>query len=415
MTRRHTLIVKLKRSSTGRPWGIRIAGGADLGTPIVVTRSENEALQKGDMIKKIDDYDARDVRHVDAQNLLQNSETIKLVIERSEPSRVSSRTTTDTTITTSPSPPTIFRPIVGNGAAATSLYKQPKEYPQELPKSPIRPPSVEEYRSTPTPEYTLRSTIIMPHEHLDEIREERVHLVAARERGDIRSVVAREALSAGRLSDGDEKMPAYTTVYRYNIEHHPKEEEAAVYWPYRTTPLVLPGAKVKKDAPIGECYLRHHPNPMIRAAPHHYEPAHPEVAMKQKVAETVLQRVVGPNEVPKIVHKQFNSPIGLYSDQNIADTIKCQASAVPLKKPVKYDPSKSEAYKALQEEEYGDQVQEVRQPARTGVFTPQKSSKVYQAPKSPAYINVLDDDGEKIHQSNSFKRIMYSVLGQTEF
>lgn len=25
-------------------------------------------------------------------------------------------------------------------------------------------------------------------------------------------------------------MPAYTTVYRQTIEHHPKEEEAAVYW-----------------------------------------------------------------------------------------------------------------------------------------------------------------------------------------
>ncbi|XP_011873010.1 PREDICTED: uncharacterized protein LOC105564874 isoform X4 [Vollenhovia emeryi] len=333
------------------------------------TYSENEALQRGDMIKKIDDYDARDVRHVDAQNLLQNSETIKLVVERSEPSSAArtSRTTTDTTITASPSPPTIFRPTVGNWAAATSLYKQPKEHPQELPKSPVPPPSVgvyEEYRSTPTPEFGLRSTIVFPHEHLDEIREERVHLSQ----------------------------------------------------PYRTTPLVLPGAKVKKDAPLGECYLRHHPNPMIRAAPHHYEPAHPEVAMKQKVAETVLQRVVGPNEVPKIVHKQFNSPIGLYSDQNIADTIKCQASAVPLKKPVKYDPSKSEAYKALQEEEYGDYVQEVRQPARTGVFTPQKSNRVYQAPpKSPAYMTVLDDDGERIHQSNSFKRIMYSVLGQTDY
>ncbi|KAG7199082.1 hypothetical protein KM043_017979 [Ampulex compressa] len=198
-------------------------------------------------------------------------------------------------------------------------------------------------------------------------------------------------------------MPAYTTVYRYTVEHHPKEEEAAVYWPYRTTPLVLPGAKVKKDAPLGECYLRHHPNPMIRAAPHHYEPAHPEVAMKQKV-----------------VHKQFNSPIGLYSEQNIADTIKCQASAVPLKKPMKYDPSKSEAYKALQEEAYGDVVQEVRQPARTGVFTPQKvnQNRIHHAPsKSPSasYINVHDDDGEKIHQSNSFKRIMYSVLGQTDY
>ncbi|KAK2585440.1 hypothetical protein KPH14_010103 [Odynerus spinipes] len=215
-------------------------------------------------------------------------------------------------------------------------------------------------------------------------------------------------------------MPAFITDYRQSVEHHPKEEEAAVYWPYRTTPLVLPGAKVKKDAPLGECYLRHHPNPMIRAAPHHYEPAHPEVAMKQKVAETVLQRVLGPNEVPKVVHKQFNSPIGLYSEQNIADTIKCQASAIPPKKAVKYDPSKSEAYKALQEEALGDTVQEVRQPARTGVFSPTKvnHNRVHHArPKSPAasYVNVHDDDGEKIHQSNSFKRIMYSVLGQTDY
>lgn len=33
--------------------------------------------------------------------------------------------------------------------------------------------------------------------------------------------------------------------------------------------------------------------------------------------------------VQQVVSKQFNSPIGLYSDQNIADTIKCQASAIP--------------------------------------------------------------------------------------
>ncbi|XP_054014009.1 PDZ and LIM domain protein 3 isoform X5 [Hylaeus anthracinus] len=307
MTRKQTVIVKLKRSSAGKPWGIRIAGGADLGTPIVVTRSENEALQRGDVIKKIDDYDSRDVRHVDAQNLLQTSESIRLVIERPKKQKV----------------------------------------PTELPKSPVPPPCYDEYSrpSTPQEPFTL------PHDHLDEIREEKV----------LRSQ------------------------------------------PYRTTPLVLPGAKVKKDAPLGECYLRHHPNPMIRAAPHHYEPAHPEVAMKQKV-----------------VHKQFNSPIGLYSEQNIADTIKCQASAIPPKKPMKYDPSKSEAYKALQEEGYGDTVQEVKQPARTGVFSPQKVNQnrvQYARPKSPAgpFVNVNDDDGEKIHQSNSFKRIMYSVLGQTDY
>ncbi|XP_076685012.1 PDZ_signaling and DUF4749 domain-containing protein Zasp66 isoform X7 [Andrena cerasifolii] len=266
MTRKQTVILKLKRSSTGKPWGIRIAGGADLGTPIVVTRSENEALQRGDVIRKIDDYDARDVRHVDAQNLLQTSESIKLVVERSEPSSASR-----INITTK-SPP-IIESHIGNRAAVTSLTRQPKVPPQ-LPKSPVPPPTFEEYSRPTTPS----DCFTLPHEHLDEIREEKAYLSQ----------------------------------------------------PYRTTPLVLPGAKIKKDAPLGECYLRHHPNPMIRAAPHHYEPAHPEVAMKQKVAESVLQRVLGPNEVPKVVHKQFNSPIGLYSEQNIADTIKCQASAIPI-------------------------------------------------------------------------------------
>ncbi|XP_076547595.1 PDZ_signaling and DUF4749 domain-containing protein Zasp66 isoform X2 [Osmia lignaria lignaria] len=322
MTRKQTVIVKLKRSSAGKPWGIRIAGGADLGTPIVVTRSENEALQRGDVIKKIDDYDARDVRHVDAQNLLQNSESIKLVVERSEPSSASR-----INITTSPP---IIKPNFGDRAAVTSLQRQPK-VPSGLPKSPLPPPLLDDYSRPTTPQEGFN----LPHEHLDEIREEKAYLSQ----------------------------------------------------PYRTTPLVLPGAKIKKDAPLGECYLRHHPNPMIRAAPHHYEPAHPEVAMKQKVAESVLQRVLGPNEVPKVVHKQFNSPIGLYSEQNIADTIKCQASAIPPKKPMKYDPSKSEAYKALQEEVLGDTVQEVKQPARTGVFSPQKvnQNRVHHArPKSPA-------------------------------
>ncbi|KAK0160583.1 hypothetical protein PV328_007979 [Microctonus aethiopoides] len=322
MTNKHTLVLKLRRHSS-RPWGIRIAGGADLGTPIIVTRSENEELQKGDVIKKIDDYDGRDVRHVDAQNLLQNSESVKLVVER-------------------------------------TIKSQPKI----LPKSPV-PPLI-----SPPREYKTYSPdhFEPAHEHLDEVREERFYLSQ----------------------------------------------------PYRTTPLVLPGAKVKKDAPLGECYLRHHPNPMIRAAPHHYEVANPEVAMKQKVAESVLQRVLGPNEVPKVVHKQFNSPIGLYSEQNIADSIKCQTSAIPSMKP-KYDPSKSEAYKALQEESYGHDVQEISHPARAGVFAPQKLQNRqahYAPPKSPSassHASGYDDDGERIHQSNSFKRIMYSVLGQTDY
>ncbi|KAK2585437.1 hypothetical protein KPH14_010103 [Odynerus spinipes] len=135
MTRKQTLIIKLKRSSTGRPWGIRIAGGADLASPIVVTRSENEELQRGDVIKKIDDYDARDVRHVDAQNLLQNSERIKLVVERAKPARK----------------------------------------PGELPKSPVPPPLFDEYDSYEPPPVSSER-FQPPHEHLDEVREERANL-----------------------------------------------------------------------------------------------------------------------------------------------------------------------------------------------------------------------------------------------
>ncbi|XP_023245282.1 PDZ and LIM domain protein 2 [Copidosoma floridanum] len=82
--KRHSLIVKLRRPCRAVPWGISIAGGADLGTPLVVTRSENEDLHKGDVIKKIDEYDVRDLRHVDAQTLLQNSESVVLAVERSD-------------------------------------------------------------------------------------------------------------------------------------------------------------------------------------------------------------------------------------------------------------------------------------------------------------------------------------------
>ncbi|XP_051174336.1 uncharacterized protein LOC127290018 isoform X9 [Leptopilina boulardi] len=251
MTKRQTVVVKLRRPSRCQPWGISIAGGADLGTPIIVTRSENEDLQKGDVIKKIDEYDVRDLRHIDAQNLLKNSESVRLVIERSDSLR-------DYTSHYHSSQSSIFKSIIDdNGAHGLNLPKLAQEQ-KILPKSPIPPatPIEDDFSSLSSTEH-----IHLAREHLDEIREERIYLSQ----------------------------------------------------PYRTTPLVLPGAKIKKDAPLGECYLRHHPNPMIRAAPHHYEIAHPEVAMKQKV-----------------VHKQFNTPIGLYSEQNIADTIKCQASAIPI-------------------------------------------------------------------------------------
>jgi hypothetical protein len=57
---------------------------------------------------------------------------------------------------------------------------------------------------------------------------------------------------------------------------------------------VLPGAKVyhSKNLPT-ESYMRHHPNPQMRGGPAH---DFTDVLMKQKVADSVLQRVVGNEE-----------------------------------------------------------------------------------------------------------------------
>ncbi|XP_011498678.1 PREDICTED: PDZ and LIM domain protein 3 isoform X7 [Ceratosolen solmsi marchali] len=305
MTKCQTLTVKLRRPSRKVPWGISIAGGSDLDTPLIVTRSENEDLQKGDVIKKIDEYDVRDLRM--------------------------------------------------KGAHMTTPV---------LPKSPIPPPLALE--DTDYTSSLLPSSQYAPvRDHYDEVREERYYLSQ----------------------------------------------------PYRTTPLVLPGAKIKKDTPINECYLRHHPNPMVRASPRQYEFLSPEVAMKQKVAESVLQRCVSPNDLPKVVPMQFNSPVGLYSEQNIADTLRGQASAIP-KKPGKFDPNISEAYKALQEEGYDNYEQRFSQPTRQGYFSPPNRGRQNRPtafrPKSPV-VNVVDSDGDPIHQSNSFRRVMYSVLGETDY
>ncbi|XP_012157117.1 uncharacterized protein LOC101451629 isoform X12 [Ceratitis capitata] len=110
----------------------------------------------------------------------------------------------------------------------------------------------------------------------------------------------------------------------------PDLNECIQYQPYRTTPLVLPGAKVKKDAPTTESYLRYHPNPAVRAHPGH--DFHDSV-MKQRVADTMLHKVVGHDaDTGRVFHKQFNSPIGLYSDSNIENTIR-QTVPNPAQRP----------------------------------------------------------------------------------
>jgi hypothetical protein len=182
-------------------------------------------------------------------------------------------------------------------------------------------------------------------------------------------------------------------------DHFAPQHESAKLWPYRTTPLVLPGAKVKREPGPTESYLRHHPNPAVRAPPHHLDP---ELLIKQK-----------------IVHKQFNSPINLYSEPNIADTIQKQTGVTPIRKQVKFNPAESETYKAIQEQQLGDVVQEVSVPPQSRIYAPNKTipakkSAHHVVNQNPAFSNSIGDS-EVIQQSGSFKRLMWSVLPESSY
>nr|CAD7443386.1 unnamed protein product [Timema bartmani] len=107
------MVVNLRRGNVKTPWGIRIVGGVDLDTPFVVTRVQagspaDGELQRGDLIKKIGDYDARDLRHEDAQNLFKSAgNTISLAVKRSVEGQTFAPTYAP------------FQESVGGGAATT--------------------------------------------------------------------------------------------------------------------------------------------------------------------------------------------------------------------------------------------------------------------------------------------------------
>ncbi|XP_022122680.2 LIM domain-binding protein 3 isoform X4 [Pieris rapae] len=354
MGRLHTFVVTLRRETRETNWGLRLVGGSDLATPLIVTRvtpgtPAGRELTRGDIIAKVDDYDARDLRHEDAQNLFKNAKNqIKLVVQRDSERE---------------------------GPKGAPMHRSPI---QNSVPPPFRTPSPKPGNAWRGPESLPRSTPLLQPQY------------SLQQEGEYRTVM----LSPDSARNED------------------VVDESITSQPYRTTPLVLPGAKVRREPGPTESYLRHHPNPAMRAPPHH---DYRDTLMRQKVAESVLQRVVG-EDANKVVHKQFNSPINLYSEQNIANSIRQQTSPLPSKP---YDPAKSDTYRALQEQGLGD-AHEVPTP-QTKVFTapatkkpvPPKISKEASQGKQTTFVNSLHE--EHIIQSNAFKRLMYNVLGETEF
>ncbi|CAG9771896.1 unnamed protein product [Ceutorhynchus assimilis] len=272
-------------------------------------------LQRGDVISKVGNYDSRDIGHEDAQNLFRNAgSNIKVVVQRE----------------------TAPRHNASAGSSRNSSHYSPLSVSPNLsPRGPgLSPSGYSPAGSALTPVYNAPLTPI---------------------------------------------DNSYFEIYEYGNRRR-QDEEGDIHvtkQPYRTTPLVLPGAKVKRKPGPTESYLRHHPNPSVRAPPHHLDPGH-------KVANTVLERIVTGDPNKQLVHKQFNSPINMYSEPNVVDTIHRQTGVhAPAKRTVKFNPAESETYRYLQEQQYdggfgGHQtVQEVT-PPQTKIYTP---TKVFSIPR----------------------------------
>ncbi|XP_035784102.1 PDZ and LIM domain protein 7-like isoform X3 [Anopheles albimanus] len=411
----HDFLVTLRRPSPHVPWGIRLVGGTDLNAPLIITRVQVNSpaqaeLLRGDIITKIDQYDARDLTHNDAQNLFRNAGNQMRVTVRRD----------DAVALHQSAHPVNGNPVqaLPTSSPAPGNYAKPYQPQQPPAMAPVQPATVpakaQPHQNFPPPDpVQLLPTISSPLPH------------------------GPQAYAAA-LEHPLETLPytVFPGVDASGAYHLPKQpypppapiglndaSEAIANQPYRTTPLVLPGAKVpKKDTLPTESYLRHHPNPAMRAPPAH---DYTDTLMKQKV-----------------VHKQFNSPIGLYSDSNIENTLRQSApqqspAAVPsngytnnrhrptkiegYKKTVVFDPCKSETYRALQEGA-GEGLQEVPNPIQPKTFhanrlVPGKKPNAYTPAPQPEFayrVNSMGEPNEKIHQSGSFKRLMLHVMGEMD-
>lgn len=297
------LSVSLRRDFSATPWGFRLQGGFDLNAPLTIQRvflgspSEGE-LHRGDLVLKIGDRDTSRMTHNEATELIRNSgNNLNLVVHRS-PGPHSPAST--------PTTPKPAGMVSGGHPLAGATYR------------PAGPPA---YVSPQSPGITITTqNVTVP--------------------------------ASGPYQDGQ---------YQYELRQgflvpEPlvenkidalKEQAKITNQTYRTTPLITPSAKPRRDVTIGS-YLRHVKEPYFTTMKMPVDSLNNPEAIAKKVQETVNQVASGSNspcfglpasvatsggsggrvtpgaDGPKVVHNVYNSPIHLYSTQNVADTLAAQ-------------------------------------------------------------------------------------------
>lgn len=130
-------VVVLSRSDVSTPWGFRLHGGKDFGSPLTVQRINPGSLASkcglliGDVILKIDSTVATDLKHKDAQDLIVKCDkNIELTISRGQETvKQSPSKTADFTSSTDLQSPTVLSP-----SYAPKPFSGPSSYGQKVEK-----------------------------------------------------------------------------------------------------------------------------------------------------------------------------------------------------------------------------------------------------------------------------------------
>lgn len=385
------LSVTLQRDGTREPFGFRLRGGSDIKEAFIIQRvvpgsPADGEVRRGDVLTKINSLPCAKMTHQEASEMIKNAgPTITITLHRAPTGSIAPASLRSADSSS-----------VANQRAVTTLSGQPVARKiSDIMLSPIE---------------NLPVTIFPSSQVVDKIED----------------------------MDRD------------------RERIVVTHQPYRTTPLVLPGAKVGRDtATTTQCYLslQGQNNPMLWTAPAalppqmQQDPAQVLLKQKEKVfdpekgwrmeqqeqleaAAALVQRNLaqsaaneavlhGQQEAPaapkqEVVHKQFNSPLGLYSKENVEEVLALQSGLIPPN-PTRQtlDLKYSETLRALRETETNQQQQ--NRDAR-GLKEVRPAAPMKVVASNPHFkVNVMGLEKEKIQQSYSFKRLMADVLGETDF
>ncbi|XP_057374228.1 uncharacterized protein LOC130695115 isoform X2 [Daphnia carinata] len=374
------LSVTLQRDGCKEPFGFRLRGGTDIREAFIIKRvAVGSELRRGDVLTKINGHPCSMMTHREAAEMIKNAgTTINVCVHR----------------------------------AGLPLAQQPRP----VASAPVVEPAAVSQKAPTLPGVSntrkISEIMLSPVENLPV------------------TVFPSSAINE----------------FNKQVEEMDRDRERIVvtHQPYRTTPLVLPGAKAGRDnATATQSYLalQTQQNAMLWNTPgapfQSQSSAHSssnDAVLKQKLeaaAAMVQRKMAAVNEPagqtaviheagdapPKqeLVHKQFNSPLGLYSNENVQEVLAQQTGIIPPNPARKLDMKNSETLRALMEEnEKNNKASAVRD--SRGLKEVRPAAPVKTVASNPHFkVNVMGLEKEKIQQSYSFKRLMADVLGETDF